>query len=57
LFILDHNFLTRIAKKLIQDSEDSDTSVLSNEKFSEILWPSGWALCQVESKQPQNYFT
>jgi len=44
LFILDHKFSTRNARKLIKDSKDSDSSLASNENFSEILWPSGWAL-------------
>jgi len=42
LFILDHNFLTRNARKLIKGSKDSDSSLVSNENFSETLWPSGW---------------
>jgi len=40
LFILDHNFGTRNARKLIKGSKDSDSSLVSNESFSEILWPS-----------------
>jgi len=32
---------------LIKGSKDSDSSLVSNENFSEILWPSGWALGQV----------
>jgi len=32
---------------LIKGSKDSDSSLVSNENFSEILWPSGWALDQV----------
>jgi len=33
---------------LIKGSKDSDDlSLVSNENFSEILWPSGWALGQV----------
>jgi len=31
---------------LIKGSKDSDSSLVSNENFSEILWPSGWALGQ-----------
>jgi len=31
---------------LIKGSKDSDTSQVSNENFSETLWPSGWALGQ-----------
>jgi len=27
--------------------KDSDSSLVSNENFSEILWPSSWALSQV----------
>jgi len=37
LFILDHNFGSRNARKLIKGSKDSDSSQVS----SEILWPSG----------------
>jgi len=43
LFILDHNFWTRNTRKSIKDS---DSSLVSNENFSETLWPSGWALRQ-----------
>jgi len=32
-----------------------DSSLVSNENFSETLWPSGWALGQ--AKWPKNYFT
>jgi len=32
---------------LINGSEDSDSSLVSNENFSEILLPSGWALGQI----------
>jgi len=46
LFILDHNFWTRNARKSINGSKDSDSSLVSNENFSETLWPSGWALGQ-----------
>jgi len=31
---------------LIKGSKDADTSQVSNENFSETLWPSGWALGQ-----------
>jgi len=31
---------------LIKGSKDSDLSLVSNENFREILWPSGWALGQ-----------
>jgi len=31
----------------MKGSKDSDSSLVSNENFSEILWPSGWALGQV----------
>jgi len=41
--ILDHNFGTRNARKSIKGSKDSDSSLVSNENFSETLWPSGWA--------------
>jgi len=44
LFILDHNFWPRKFRKAIKGSKDSDTSLVSNEKISETLWPSGWAL-------------
>jgi len=46
LFILDHNFWTRNARKSIKGSKDSDSSLVSNENFSETLLPSGWALGQ-----------
>jgi len=46
LFILDHNFSTRNARKPIKGSKDSDLSLVSNENFSETLCPSGWALGQ-----------
>ena len=46
MFILDHNFWTRNARKSIKGSKDSDSSLVSNENFSETLWPSGWALDQ-----------
>jgi len=32
---------------LIKGSKDLDSSLVSNENFSETLWPSGWALGQV----------
>jgi len=47
LFILDHNFWTRYARKSIKCSKNSDSSLVSKENFSEILWPSGWALGQI----------
>jgi len=47
LFVLDHNFSTRNARKLIKGSKDSDSSLVSNQNLCEILWPSGWALGQV----------
>jgi len=34
-------------EKLIKGSKDSDSNLVSNENFSEILLPSGWALGQV----------
>jgi len=34
-------------RKLIKGSKDSKLSLVFNENFSEILWPSGWALDQV----------
>jgi len=46
LFILDHNFRTRNARKSIKGSKDSDSSLVSSENFSETLFPSGWALGQ-----------
>jgi len=46
LFILDHNFRTRNARKSIKGPKDSDSSLVSNESFSETLWPSGWVLGQ-----------
>ena len=46
MFILDHNFWTRNARISIKGSKDSDSSLVSNENFSETLWPSGWALDQ-----------
>jgi len=30
----------------IKGLKDSDSSLVSKENFSEILWPSGWALGQ-----------
>jgi len=32
---------------LIKGLKDSDSSLVSNENFSEILWSSNWALGQV----------
>jgi len=29
---------------LIKGTKDSDSSLVSNENVSEIVWPSGWAL-------------
>jgi len=46
LFILDQNFWTRNARKSIKGSKDSDSSLVSNENFSETLRPSSWALGQ-----------
>jgi len=46
MFILNHNLWTRNVGKSIKGSKDSHLSLVSNEKFSEILWPSGWALGQ-----------
>ena len=46
MFILDHNFSTRNARKSIKGSKDSDSSLVSNENFSETFYPSGWALGQ-----------
>jgi len=46
LFILDHNFCTRNARKSIKGSKDSDSSLVSNDNFSETLWRGGWTLGQ-----------
>jgi len=46
LYILDHNFPTRNARKSIKGSKDSDSSLVSNENFSKTFWPSGLALGQ-----------
>jgi len=46
LFTLDHKFRTRNARKSVKGSKDSDSSLISNENFSERLWPSDWALGQ-----------
>ena len=46
LFILDHNFWTRNARKSIKNLKDSDLSLVSNENLSKTLWPSSWALGQ-----------
>jgi len=46
LFILDHNFSTRNARKSIKGSKDLDSSLVSYENFRETLWPSSWALGQ-----------
>jgi len=44
--------------KLIKGSKDLDSSLFSNENFSEILWPSGWAPGQATwAKMAENYFT
>jgi len=40
---------------LIKGSKDLDLSQVSNENFSEILWPSGWAPGQ--ATWGKNYFT
>jgi len=40
MFILDHNFCTRNARKLIKGLKDSDSSLVPNENFSETHWPS-----------------
>jgi len=32
---------------LVKGSKDSDSSLVSNENFSEKFWASGWALGQV----------
>jgi len=46
LFILDHNFRTKNARKLIKGSKDLNSILVSNKNFSKILWLSGWALGQ-----------
>jgi len=57
LFILDHNFWSRNAKKSIQGWKNSDSSLVSNKNFSEILCLSGWAQGQVTRvKMTQNLF-
>ena len=39
-------------------TQDLDSSLVSNENFSEIFWLSGWALGQVMwPKMTKNYFT
>ena len=58
MFILDYNFWSRNVKMSIKGSKESDSSLVSNENFSKILWPSGWALAQATwTKMAQNYFT
>jgi len=43
---------------LIKGSKDLDLSLVSNENFRKILWPSSWALGQATwAKWPKNYFT
>jgi len=43
---------------LIKGSKDLDSSLVSNENFSKVVWPSGWALGQVTwANMPKNYFT
>ena len=37
----------RNIRKLIKSSKDSDSSLVSNQNFNEILWSSSWALGQV----------
>jgi len=44
LFISHHNFRTR---KSINGSKDLDSSLVSNQNFSKMLWPSSWAIGQV----------
>jgi len=39
-------------------AKKTDSSLVSNENFSKILWPSGWALGQVtEPKWSKHHFT
>jgi len=39
----------------MKGSKDLDSSLVSNENFSETLWPSGWALGQATwAKMTQN---
>jgi len=39
-------------------AEKTESSLVSKENFSEILWPSGWALGQVTTwAKMANYFT
>jgi len=47
LFILNHKFGTRNTRKSIKGSKDSVSILVSNENFSETLWPSGWTLGQL----------
>ena len=42
-----HNFWSRNARKSIKGSKDSDSNLVSNENFSEILSLSSWAVGQV----------
>jgi len=46
MFILNHNFWSSNARKSIKGSKDLDSSLVSNENFSETLWPSSSALGQ-----------
>jgi len=43
LLTLYYNFWTRIARKPIKVSKDTDSSLVSNKNFSEILLSNGWA--------------
>ena len=47
LFILNHNFWTRNVRKLIKVLKATDSRLVCNEKLSEMLLSSGWALGQV----------
>jgi len=47
LFILDHNFWTRNARKSIKGLKDSDSSLVFNENFSKMFPFRGWAPGQV----------
>jgi len=48
LFIADHNFGPRNARKSIKGSKNLDSSLVFNENFSKTLWPKhfGWVLGQ-----------
>jgi len=53
LFLLGHNFWTKNVRKSIKGSKVTDSSLVSNENFNEILSSIGWALGQVMSRNDQ----